>query len=131
MLLKQTIFPLRFVLTLPALRYSLRSDKAQALRENEKILRLPLGHGGFLLVQFPPDEWVFEKQEGHKMHTTRFHLQWKVLDKEHYALIFDNAAWTLLQDKADALGVDTCDMISDAIASLLGEITSKKVTEKD
>jgi len=65
------------------------------------------------------------------MQTARLHLEWKALDKEHYALIFDNAAWKLLQDKADALGIDTCDMVAEAIANLLGKITSKKVTEKD
>ena len=64
------------------------------------------------------------------MATTPLHLEWKVLDTEHYALIFDTPAWKLLQQKADALGVDTCDMVSEAIANLLGEITSKKVTER-
>lgn len=65
------------------------------------------------------------------MATTPLHLEWKILDKEHYALILDTPAWKLLQEKADALGVDTCDMVSEAIANLLGEITSKKVTEQN
>lgn len=65
------------------------------------------------------------------MATTRLHLEWKALDKEHYALIFNTPAWKLLQEKADALGVDTCDMVAEAIANLLGKITSKKVTEKE
>lgn len=51
------------VLTLPALRYALRSGKAQALRENTKILRLPLGHGGFLLVEFQRREVGFINTE--------------------------------------------------------------------
>jgi hypothetical protein len=115
----------------PSKKLAERGEFFRPCGRKRKILRLPLSHGGFLLVQFPPYEWVFAKQEGHDMATTRLHLEWKALDKEHYALIFNTPAWKLLQEKADALGVDTCDMVAEAIANLLGKITSKKVTEKE
>jgi len=53
-------------------------------------------------------------------------LEWKILDRDHVALIFDKTAWTTLQSTADARGVDTQDMIVEAVVDLLGLIVTKR-----
>ena len=52
-------------------------------------------------------------------------LEWKILDKNHVALIFDKPTWALLQDTADARGVDTQNMIVEAVANLLGQVIAR------
>jgi len=50
----------------------------------------------------------------------RLTLEWRVLDADHVALVFDKKTWGLYQLTADAWGVDTGAMIAEAVAKLLG-----------
>jgi hypothetical protein len=52
----------------------------------------------------------------------RVNLEWKVLDEDRVALIFDKPAWLAFQSVADGRGLDTSDMISETIVRLLGPI---------
>jgi hypothetical protein len=57
------------------------------------------------------------------------HHEWKMLDRDHVALIFDKTAWTTLQSTADARGVDTQDMIVQAVVNLLGPIAATRTQD--
>ena len=57
-------------------------------------------------------------------------LEWKILDRDHVALVFDKAAWTTLQTTADARGLDTHDMIVEAVVNVLGLIVTKRTQDR-
>jgi hypothetical protein len=50
----------------------------------------------------------------------KLNLEWKILDRDHVALIFDKTTFAAFQSIADARGLDTQNMISEALARLLG-----------
>jgi hypothetical protein len=56
-------------------------------------------------------------------------LEWKVIDKTHVALIFDNTTFAAFQTIADARGIETTDMIAEALAKLLGPVWGTKTTD--
>jgi hypothetical protein len=49
-------------------------------------------------------------------------LEWKIIDGNRVALIFDTPSWRAFQTTADARGVDTSDMITEALVKLLSPI---------
>jgi hypothetical protein len=50
----------------------------------------------------------------------KLNLEWKILDRDHVALIFDKTTYAAFQSIADARGLDTQNMISESLARLLG-----------
>ena len=56
----------------------------------------------------------------------RLSLEWKTIDKDHVALIFHKDTFLAFQNIADAKGVDTTEMISEALVKLLGPIIATK-----
>ena len=59
----------------------------------------------------------------------RLTLEWKILDRDHVALIFDKPTWKMFQDTADERGLDTSDMIVETLARLLGPTIAADATE--
>jgi len=53
-------------------------------------------------------------------------LEWKMLDRDHVALVMDKTTYAAFQSVADARGVDTQDMISEALARLLGTLVATR-----
>lgn len=53
-------------------------------------------------------------------------LEWKILDRNHVALVFDKTTWAVFQDTADARGVDTQNMIVEALSKSLGQIIARR-----
>lgn len=47
-------------------------------------------------------------------------LEWRVLDGQHVALVFDIPSWRLLEHEAKERGMETTDMIAGGVAMLLG-----------
>jgi hypothetical protein len=52
----------------------------------------------------------------------KLNLEWKILDDNRVALVFDKTSWLAFQSTADARGVDTCEMIAEAVVKLLGPV---------
>ena len=59
----------------------------------------------------------------------RLNLEWKIIDRDHVALIFDKPTWALFQSTADSRGVDTGDMIAEAVANLLGPTVARRTKD--
>ena len=59
---------------------------------------------------------------------TRLTLQWRILDGDEVALVFDKSTWATFDIEAQALGIDTGEMIIRALAELLGPIERLKRT---
>jgi hypothetical protein len=55
----------------------------------------------------------------------QFQIEWKILDADCVALVFSKATWGVFQSTADARGVDTCDMITEALVALLGTVVAR------
>lgn len=53
-------------------------------------------------------------------------LEWKIINRDQVSLIFDTSTWLLLQDKANARGMETTTMVAEAIANLLGPVVATK-----
>ena len=53
-------------------------------------------------------------------------LEWRVLERNKVALIFDATTWSLFQETADSRGVDTQSMIIEALANALGSIVARR-----
>jgi hypothetical protein len=51
---------------------------------------------------------------------TRLTLEWRKLDREHAALVFDVPTWAIFAAEAKARGIEPSEMIVRAIAELLG-----------
>jgi hypothetical protein len=56
----------------------------------------------------------------------KLNLQWKMIDRDHVALVFDKPTWMVFQTTADSRGLDTQDMIAEALAKLLGPIVARR-----
>ena len=56
----------------------------------------------------------------------KLNLEWKIIDGNRVALIFDKPSWIAFQTTADARGVDTGDMIAEALAKLLGPVIATR-----
>ena len=56
----------------------------------------------------------------------KLNIEWKVLDRDHVALVFDKPTWMAFQTTADSRGLDTQEMIAEALAKLLGPIVAKR-----
>jgi hypothetical protein len=52
-------------------------------------------------------------------------LEWKIIDGNKVALLFDKPTWALFQSVADSRNADTGQMITEAIAQLLGPIVAR------
>lgn len=50
----------------------------------------------------------------------KLRLEWRVIDKNHVALIFDPPTWALLEQEAQSRGMETTDMVAGGVAMLLG-----------
>lgn len=53
-------------------------------------------------------------------------LEWKVVDSDHVALLFDKPTFLVFQNAADARGLETTDMIAQALAQLLGPVIATR-----
>lgn len=49
-------------------------------------------------------------------------LEWKVVDRDHIALLFDKPTFLAFQTAAEAHGLEATDMIGQALARLLGPV---------
>ena len=49
-------------------------------------------------------------------------LEWRVLDEGHAALVFDRDTWRLYEHVAVERGTDAQNMITKAVAALLGTV---------
>jgi hypothetical protein len=56
----------------------------------------------------------------------KLNLEWKVLDRDHVALVFDKTTYAAFQSVADSRGLDTQDMISEALARSLGTLLATR-----
>ena len=56
-------------------------------------------------------------------------LEWKIIDKQHVALIFDKPTFAVFQQTADTRGVETTDMIVEALVKLLGPIAASPIKD--
>ena len=52
-------------------------------------------------------------------------LEWRILDKEHVALVFDAESWKTYEVTAAARQCDASDMIVEAVINLLGEVCQR------
>jgi hypothetical protein len=52
----------------------------------------------------------------------RLNLEWKIIDGNHVALVFDKPTWLAFQTTADSRGLDTSEMITEALVKLLGTV---------
>jgi hypothetical protein len=59
--------------------------------------------------------------------TTRFTLKWKGPDKKGASLLFGKAEWSLFEAAAERRGLDPEEMISVAVAQLLGRIINYRL----
>lgn len=57
----------------------------------------------------------------------KLNLEWKIVDKDHVALIFDKPTFKAFQDIATSRGLDTTDMIAQAVSELLGPVLVTRV----
>jgi hypothetical protein len=48
-------------------------------------------------------------------------LEWRILDDEHVALVFDKSAWAAFEQTAALRATDASEMIAEALAGLMGE----------
>jgi hypothetical protein len=55
----------------------------------------------------------------------KLNIEWKLLDRDHVALVFDKPTWMISQTTADQRGLDTQQMIAEALAKLLGPLVAK------
>ncbi|HTT83349.1 MAG TPA: hypothetical protein VMF67_07695 [Rhizomicrobium sp.] len=56
-------------------------------------------------------------------------LEWRVLDRDHVALVFDKTSFKAFQDVADQLGVETTDMIANAVVKVLGPVVAARFSD--
>ena len=56
----------------------------------------------------------------------KLNIEWKLLDRDHVALVFDKPTWMAFQTTADSRGLDTQDMIAEALAKLLGKVMATR-----
>ncbi len=54
-------------------------------------------------------------------------LEWKVLDQDHVALIFDKPTFAAFQLVAETKGIEPTEMISEAVVGLLGIIMLRPI----
>jgi hypothetical protein len=59
----------------------------------------------------------------------KLNLEWKILDGNQVALIFDKPTWLIFQTTADARGLDTGEMIVEALAKLLGPVIARRAED--
>jgi hypothetical protein len=50
----------------------------------------------------------------------KLNLEWQLIDGNRVALIFDKSSWMAFQTTAETRGIETTDMISEAVVKLLG-----------
>ena len=53
-------------------------------------------------------------------------LEWKIIDSNRVALLFDKATFSAFQTVADFRGLETTDMIAQALAELLGPVIATR-----
>ena len=58
---------------------------------------------------------------------TKLKFEWKILNRNQVALIFDQHAFAAFQSVAESRGVETTDLITNAIVKLLGPVLSARV----
>lgn len=56
----------------------------------------------------------------------KLNLEWKILDPDHVALVMDKKTYMAFQSVADARGLDTQNMITEALARLLGTLVATR-----
>jgi hypothetical protein len=59
----------------------------------------------------------------------RLNLEWKILDDNRVALVFDKTSWVALQTMADSRGLDTSEMITEAVVKLLGPVLGSRAED--
>ena len=59
----------------------------------------------------------------------KLNLEWKILDSNQVALIFDKTSWLAFQMTADSRGVDTSEMIIEALVKLLGPVFASRTKD--
>ena len=59
----------------------------------------------------------------------KLNLEWKVLDRDHVALVFDKTTYAAFQSVADARGLDTQNMITEALARLVGTLVATRTDQ--
>jgi hypothetical protein len=52
--------------------------------------------------------------------------EWKIIDKDRFALLFDKPTFSAFQTVADARGLETTEMIAQALAELLGPVIATR-----
>ena len=55
----------------------------------------------------------------------KLNIEWKILDRDHVALVLDKPTWAIFQTTAEQRGLDTQEMIAEALAKLLGPVMAK------
>ena len=56
----------------------------------------------------------------------KLNIEWKILDRDHVALVFDKPTRTIFQTTADSRSTNTQSMILEALAKLLGPIVARR-----
>jgi len=59
----------------------------------------------------------------------KLNLKWKILDGNHVAFIFDKPAWPAFRSPADSRGIDTGEMITEALVKLRGPAFASRSKE--